>query len=73
MPALAMDSVPSRTKDLLFTVYAPPGIGGAPVRSHLDDIQGFVKVVDTEAVVDIRNAHSWMTARSAKLPLATPR
>jgi DNA/RNA-binding domain of Phe-tRNA-synthetase-like protein len=37
------------TKDLLFTVYAPPGIGEELVRSHLHDIERFVKTVAPQA------------------------
>ena len=40
------------TKDLLFTVYAPSGIGTERVRSHLEDIQHFVQLVAPEAVVE---------------------
>jgi DNA/RNA-binding domain of Phe-tRNA-synthetase-like protein len=40
------------TKDLLFTVYAPPGIGEARVLSHIQDIQHFVRVVAPDACVE---------------------
>ena len=40
------------TKDLLFTVYAPAGIGIERVRSHLEDIRGFVDVVAPGAVTE---------------------
>jgi DNA/RNA-binding domain of Phe-tRNA-synthetase-like protein len=40
------------TRDLLFTVYAPAGIGTARVRSHLEDIQRFVQVAAPEAVTE---------------------
>jgi DNA/RNA-binding domain of Phe-tRNA-synthetase-like protein len=40
------------TKDVLFTVYAPAGIGIEPVRSHLEDIQGFVRLVAPDAVTE---------------------
>jgi DNA/RNA-binding domain of Phe-tRNA-synthetase-like protein len=40
------------TKDLLFTVYAPAGIGTERVRSHLEDIQRFVQVVAPEAAAE---------------------
>jgi len=40
------------TKDLLFTVYAPAGIGIERVRSHLEDIRHFVEVVAPEAVTE---------------------
>jgi DNA/RNA-binding domain of Phe-tRNA-synthetase-like protein len=40
------------TRDLLFTVYAPSGIGAQRVRSHLEDIQGYVKVVAPEATTE---------------------
>jgi len=40
------------TKDLLFTVYAPGGIGIERVRSHLEDLRRFVEVVAPEAVTE---------------------
>jgi DNA/RNA-binding domain of Phe-tRNA-synthetase-like protein len=40
------------TRDLLFTVYAPAGIGIDRVRAHLEDIRGFVLVVASEAVTE---------------------
>ena len=40
------------TKDILFTVYASAGIGTEPVRSHLEDIQRFVRIVAPGAVTE---------------------
>jgi DNA/RNA-binding domain of Phe-tRNA-synthetase-like protein len=40
------------TKDLLFTVYAPAGIGTERVRSHLEDIRRFVAVVAPKAITE---------------------
>ena len=40
------------TKDLLFTVYAPAGIGIDRMRSHLEDIRRFVQLVAPEAVME---------------------
>jgi DNA/RNA-binding domain of Phe-tRNA-synthetase-like protein len=37
---------------VLFTVYAPPGIGEGPVRQHLNDIKDNVMVCSPEATVD---------------------
>jgi DNA/RNA-binding domain of Phe-tRNA-synthetase-like protein len=39
------------TRQAIFTVYAPPGIGEEAVRKHLGDIQANVLVVAPEAVV----------------------
>ena len=40
------------TKDLLFAVYAPAGIGTERVRSHLEDIRRFVQVVAPETATE---------------------
>ena len=40
------------TRDILFTVYAPAGIGIERVRAHLEDIRGFVQLVAPEAVTE---------------------
>ena len=40
------------TRDVLFMVYAPPGIGEQAVRDHLDDIRAFVLLVAPEAIVE---------------------
>jgi DNA/RNA-binding domain of Phe-tRNA-synthetase-like protein len=45
-------SISADTKDLLFTVYAPPGIGEALVRSHLEDVERFVRAFAPEAVTE---------------------
>ncbi len=45
------------TKDALFVVYAPAGVGEARVRSHLEDISGFIRVVAPEAVVERLETH----------------
>ncbi len=37
------------TQEVLFTVYAPPGIDRAAVRAHLDDIRSLVQVVSLGA------------------------
>jgi DNA/RNA-binding domain of Phe-tRNA-synthetase-like protein len=37
------------TKQVLFTVYAPPGINKQMVLAHLEDIQSYVQVVTPEA------------------------
>ncbi len=57
-------SISADTRDLLFTVYAPPGIGEALVRSHLQDVERFVHIIAPEAVTEHKDVyHS---------PLATP-
>ena len=45
-------AISSDTKDPLFTVYAPAGIGIDRVRSHLEDIRSFVQVVAPGAVTE---------------------
>ena len=40
----------SGTRRVLFTVYAPDGIGGKAVRKHLEDIRASVALVSPEAV-----------------------
>lgn len=41
------------TKRALFTVYAPPGIGGVAVREHLEDIQENARLITPEAEEEI--------------------
>jgi len=45
-------SISPQTTDLLFTVYAPPGIGEALVISHLQEIERFVKMAAPRAVAE---------------------
>ncbi|MGA2613351.1 MAG: hypothetical protein ABSG38_07860 [Spirochaetia bacterium] len=45
-------SISGGTTDLLFTVYAPPGIGEDLVRSHLADIERFVRVIAPVALTE---------------------
>jgi len=45
-------SISADTRSLLFTVYAPPGIGAPLVRSHLEDLRGYVGMVSPEAVAE---------------------
>jgi DNA/RNA-binding domain of Phe-tRNA-synthetase-like protein len=45
------------TKDALFVVYAPAGVGEGRVRSHLEDIRGFVRIVSPEAVEERLETH----------------
>jgi DNA/RNA-binding domain of Phe-tRNA-synthetase-like protein len=48
----ARTAIRADTKDLLFTTYAPAGIGAERVRAHLQDIQRFVAVVAPQAVTE---------------------
>jgi DNA/RNA-binding domain of Phe-tRNA-synthetase-like protein len=41
--------ITSSTKQVLFTVYAPPGINKQAVLAHLQDIQSYVQIVTPEA------------------------
>ena len=45
-------SISAGTTDLLFTVYAPPGIGRSGVQAHLADVKRYVEVVAPEAVTE---------------------
>ncbi|MCX6029215.1 MAG: phenylalanine--tRNA ligase beta subunit-related protein [Chloroflexi bacterium] len=42
----------AETRQALFVIYAPPGIGQSAVRQHLDDIRANVQLVAPEATVD---------------------
>jgi DNA/RNA-binding domain of Phe-tRNA-synthetase-like protein len=44
--------ITAETQDLLFTVYAPAGIGTESVRSHLEDIQRYVRVVAPDVTTE---------------------
>ncbi len=50
--------ITAETRDLLFTVYAPAGIGEQRVRSHLEDIERFVLVIAPEASTDTIELHA---------------
>jgi DNA/RNA-binding domain of Phe-tRNA-synthetase-like protein len=41
------------TRAVIFTVYAPPGISTGLVRTHLEDIRSYVRVVAPRAVTDL--------------------
>jgi len=41
------------TRNVVFTVYAPPGIDGQIVTQHLQDIQEYVMVIAPQAQVDL--------------------
>ena len=47
----------SETQQVLFTVYAPPGIAGQLVCQHLQDIRDYVRLVAPEAQV------TWLDVR----------
>jgi DNA/RNA-binding domain of Phe-tRNA-synthetase-like protein len=40
------------TRDVLFAVYAPPGIGEAPVRRHLEDLRDAVLLIAPTAALE---------------------
>jgi DNA/RNA-binding domain of Phe-tRNA-synthetase-like protein len=40
------------TRNIVFAVYAPPGIGESPVRTHLEDLRDAVLLVAPEASVE---------------------
>jgi DNA/RNA-binding domain of Phe-tRNA-synthetase-like protein len=44
--------ITSTTRQVLFTVYAPPGIGREAVRQHLEDIRDYVILVAPRAEVE---------------------
>jgi DNA/RNA-binding domain of Phe-tRNA-synthetase-like protein len=45
------------TRDVLYAVYAPPGIGGGAVRRHLLDMQEYVLLVAPGAAVEALEVH----------------
>jgi DNA/RNA-binding domain of Phe-tRNA-synthetase-like protein len=46
------------TRNAIFTVYAPAGVGEAAVRAHLDTIRGHVAAVAPEATVAYEQVHA---------------
>ena len=46
------------TRNLLFTVYAPAGIGAAAVEAHLDSLRDYVRLVSPEAEVGVLQVYS---------------
>jgi len=46
-----------KTKQVLFTVYAPPGIDESTVSSHLRDIESYVKVIAPGAKTDVQKVY----------------
>ncbi len=46
------------TRNVLFTVYAPPGIDHFAVRHHLEDIQTYVRLIAPEARTELLIVHS---------------
>jgi DNA/RNA-binding domain of Phe-tRNA-synthetase-like protein len=49
--------ITSKTERVLFTVYAPPGIGEQTVHEHLQDIQANVLLFAPDAVIDLLQVH----------------
>jgi DNA/RNA-binding domain of Phe-tRNA-synthetase-like protein len=50
--------IQSTTRNVLFTGYAPAGIGAEAVSDHLHDIEHYVRVVSPEARVEMRHVFS---------------
>ena len=50
--------ITSATRDVLFVVYAPAGIGAEAVRRHLEDIQSNVALTSPEAVTESLNLYA---------------
>ncbi len=46
------------TRNVLFTVYAPPGIEVAAVQQHLEDIQANVRLVSPEALTELLKVYT---------------
>ena len=46
-------SISSATQSALFTVYAPPGIGGQVVEGHLRDIEAYARLIAPEAETEL--------------------
>lgn len=51
-------AVTAGTSDLLFCVYAPPGIGAERVSSHLEDIRRFIAAAAPGAAVEVGDVAS---------------
>ena len=45
--------ISARTKNVVFTVYAPEGVGTEAVTKHLQDIQRYVQVIAPSATVEL--------------------
>ncbi len=50
-------SITPETHDVLFTIYAPPGIGEPAVQHHLENIRANVLVIAPEAKVDLLHVY----------------
>jgi len=50
--------ITSETRQVFFTVYAPPGIGEQTVYKHLEDIQAYVLLFAPEAEVELLKVYS---------------
>jgi DNA/RNA-binding domain of Phe-tRNA-synthetase-like protein len=46
------------TRDVFFAVYAPPGIGEAPVRRHLEELRDAVLLVAPDASIEALEVHT---------------
>ena len=46
------------TRNVLVTVYAPPGIGSSTVHQHLDDMRAYVTLITPEAKVELLKVYS---------------
>ena len=46
------------TRDVVFAVYAPAGIGELPVRHHLEDLRDAVRVVTPDALIEALEIHT---------------
>jgi len=49
--------ITQETKNPLFVVYAPPGVGENRVIQHLRDIRGYIELFSPEVVVDLSETH----------------
>jgi DNA/RNA-binding domain of Phe-tRNA-synthetase-like protein len=43
------------TQEVLFTTYAPPGVGEQPVRQHLEGLEANVKIIAPDSRVELMN------------------
>jgi DNA/RNA-binding domain of Phe-tRNA-synthetase-like protein len=50
--------ITTHTRDIFFAVYAPPGIGAAPVRHHLEDLRDTVLLVSPDALIEVLEVHT---------------
>ena len=46
------------TREVLFTTYAPPGVGEQPVSQHLEGLEATVRIISPDARVELMEVYS---------------